>query len=104
MNLHDLYLICARGEALLLDTVDVLDMGVAADIAENLIHTKEGLAGADAGIIIVRHRVEERHARALGQDLIVGCCEKAIRESISETNQTIVSMSCIQIPTESTLG
>ena len=77
------FLIGAGRVAVLLHSVDVLRVGVAADVPEDVVHAQEGGAGADHRVVHVGERVEEGDAGALLQDLIVGRREETVGEAVS---------------------
>ena len=58
------------------------DVRVAADVAEDGVHTGQLEAGADDRVVLVGHGVEVGHAAALLQDLVVGRREQAVGEPV----------------------
>ena len=62
-----------------------LDVCVRSYVPEDPVHAEEALAGADARVVVVGHRVEEGHARAALQDLVVGGRKEAIRQAVPAT-------------------
>ena len=78
-------LVLAREEARLGDVAAALldaHVRVAADVAQDGVHAGQLDAGADDGVVLVRHRVEVGHAPALLQDLVVGRREQAVGETV----------------------
>ena len=59
------------------------DVGVWPNVPEDRVHAQQGGAGADAGIVVVGHGVEERDALALLQDLVVGGGKQAVGQAVS---------------------
>ena len=59
-------------------------MGVAADVAEDVVHAQEALARADLLDVIEREGVEEGDAAAGADDLVVGGREQAVGQPISD--------------------
>ena len=76
---------CAKNKGLCcawcVGVLDV-DVGVAAYVSEDPVHAEEGLTGADDGVLLVGHGVEEGDAATLLQHLVVSRSEQAVGQAV----------------------
>jgi len=53
-------------------------MGMASDVTEDDVHTKQAFARADLLNIIVGHGVKERDTTTFTQYFLISCCKQAV--------------------------
>ena len=59
-------------------------MGVTADVTEDVVHAEEAFAGADFLDVVEGECVEEGNTATCADDLVVGGCEQAVGQPVSE--------------------